>query len=169
MLSKKMQDAINDQINAEVFSAYLYLSMSAYFESENLPGFANWTFVQYQEELTHAHKFFHYINSRAGRVELKKVDAPKKTWKSILEVMEETLAHEQYVTSRIYNLVEISEKEKDFATRSMLQWYVDEQVEEEENAMKLIATLKHLGNSRSGLLALDKELTERKFSDATKE
>ncbi|MFC1659325.1 ferritin [Pseudomonadota bacterium] len=167
MLSKKMQDAINDQINAEIASGYIYLSMSAYFESQNLPGFANLKFVHYQEELTHAHKFFHYVHSRGGRVTLKKIETPTPTWKSPLEVAEHTLKHEQYVTSRINKLLELAREEKDYATESMLQWYIDEQAEEEENAMKLVDTLKMAGSDKSALLMLDKEFANVKFVDET--
>jgi len=163
MINKKVEAAINAQINAELYSAYLYLSMNAYFHSVNLPGFANWMRVQALEEFTHADKFFSYLVSRGGRVKLDAVDGPPIQWKSALALFEEVLKHEQKVTSLINNLVDLSLKEKDHATNSMLNWFVDEQVEEESNADSIIQQLKLMGDSGHGLYMLDKELATRVF------
>jgi len=169
MLNKKVEEAMNKQINAEIWSAYLYLSMSAYFESQSLPGFANWMKVQWQEEISHAMKFFDYINERGGRVDLMPIVEVKTNWKDAVEIFEETLAHEQKVTSMINALVDLATTEKDHASNSMLQWYVDEQVEEEANADALLKQLKMLNNNQQGLLMLDRELQSRAFVDETKD
>ena len=169
MLNKKVEEAMNKQINAEIWSAYLYLSMSAYFESQSLSGFANWMKVQWQEEISHAMKFFDYVNERGGRINLIPIDKVKTDWKDAREIFEETLAHEQKVTRMINALVDLAISEKDHASNSMLQWYVDEQVEEEANADALLQQLKMLNNNQQGLLMLDKELQSRTFVDETKE
>ena len=169
MLNKKVEEAMNKQINAEIWSAYLYLSMSAYFESQSLPGFANWMKVQWQEEISHAMKFFDYINERGGRVDLMPIVGVKTNWKDAVEIFEETLAHEQKVTSMINALVDLAIAEKDHASNSVLQWYVDEQVEEEANADALLKQLKMLNNNQQGLLMLDRELQSRAFVDETKD
>lgn len=165
MLSKKMQKALNDQINAEIWSAYLYLSMSAYFESENLPGFANWMKVQWQEELSHASKFFDYINERGGRVLLQPIAAVDSVWKDPLEVIETTLKHEQHVSSLINELVNIAMDERDHATNNMLQWFIAEQVEEEASVEGLVQQLKLINGFGHGILMLDRELGQRTFVD----
>jgi len=167
MLSKRIEKELNDQINAEYWSAYFYLSMAAYFENRNLPGFANWMKVQYQEEISHVMKFFDYINERGGRVLLKPIDAVKTDWKDEIEIFEDTFKHEQKVTGLINNLVNISFEEKDHATHNMLQWYVSEQVEEESNADEILQQLKMLKGSNHGLLMLDRELMQRTFVDET--
>jgi ferritin len=169
MLNKKVEEAMNKQINAELWSAYLYLSMSAYFESQNLSGFANWMKVQWQEEISHAMKFFDYINERGGRVNLMPIAEVKTEWKDAVEIFEETLAHEQKVTSMINSLVDLVIIEKDHATNSMLQWYVKEQVEEEANADNILQQLKMVHDNQQGLLMLDRELQSRVFVDETKE
>ena len=158
MTSKKMEKMINEQINHEMYSAYLYLSMSAYFESKNLPGFANWMYVQYQEETFHAMKFFKYVLDRGGRIELATINAPEKEWASPLAVYETTYKHELKVTSLINGLVDLAITEKDHATNALLQWFVTEQVEEESNDTKIIERLKRIGNSEDGLYMLDAEL-----------
>ena len=167
MLSKIIEKELNDQINAEYWSAYFYLSMAAYFENQNLPGFANWMKVQYHEEISHVMKFFDYINERGGRVLLKPVDAVKTEWKDEIEVFEDTFKHEQKVTGLINNLVNISFEEKDHATHNMLQWFVSEQVEEESSADEILQQLKMLEGNKHGLLMLDRELKQRTFIDAT--
>jgi len=167
MLSKRIEKELNDQINAEYWSSYFYLSMAAYFENRNLPGFANWMKVQYQEEISHVMKFFDYINERGGRVLLKPIDAVKTDWKDEIEIFEDTFEHEQKVTGLINNLVNISFEEKDHATHNMLQWYVSEQVEEESNADEILQQLKMLKGSNHGLLMLDRELMQRTFVDET--
>lgn len=169
MLNKKVETALNEQVNAEIWSAYLYLSMSAYFEDQNLSGFANWMRVQWQEEISHALKIFDYINERGGRVMLKPIDAVKTDWSSPVEAFEETLEHERHVTRLIHNLVDIAIEEKDHATNNMLQWFVAEQVEEEDNAETLLEQLKMIGGKGHGMLMLDRELKSRTFVDETQE
>ncbi len=164
MISKKIEDAINEQINAEMWSANLYLSMSAYFNSEGLAGFGNWMKTQYKEESEHALKFFEYVNSRGGNIKLKAIDAVQTTWKSPLDVFEETLKHECKVTSLINNLMEIAISEKDHATQSMLKWFIDEQVEEEETVQEIIDHLRMIKDNGYGLFMLDKELGTRTFT-----
>jgi ferritin len=169
MLSQKMEDALNEQINAEMYSAYLYLAMSAYFEDQNLPGFANWMNVQAQEEMTHAMKFYRYINERGGRVHLKTIEGPPTEWKSAEIIAEEVYAHEQKVTGMIHDLVNLAREEKDHGTDNMLQWFVSEQVEEEANADELLQQLKMVGGKGQGLLMLDRELSKRQFVDDTQQ
>jgi len=169
MLTTKMEKALNEQINAEMYSAYLYLSMSAYFEDQNLPGFANWMRIQFQEEWAHAMKFFHYIIERGGRVELEAIEKPRKEWNDSVNVMEETLNHEKHVTSLINNLMSLAHDEKDYASISMLQWFVDEQVEEEATASALLEKLKMIEGKGAGMFMMDKELSARVFVDPNQE
>ena len=164
MISQKMQSAINDQIAAEFYSAYIYLAMSAYLESIDLPGCANWMRIQYKEECFHAEKFFDYVIERDGRSEVRKMDVPPKDYASVLEVFEKAYAHEQKVTSLINNLVDIARSEKDHASEVFLQWYVNEQVEEESSVKKIIQQLKMVGDSRGGLFMIDRELGQRTFT-----
>jgi ferritin len=161
MLSKKMLEALNKQINAEYASSYLYLSMAAYFETATLKGFAKWMRLQAKEEEEHALKFFDYINDRGGRVTLLPIPAPPKDFPSVLAVMEATLKHEQKVTSLIHALVDQAIEEKDHATHIFLHWFVEEQVEEEANASEIVEKLKMINQSSGGLLMLDKELGKR--------
>lgn len=167
MLSKRIEKELNDQINAEFWSAYFYLSMAAYFENNNLPGFANWMKVQYHEEILHVMKFFNYVNDRGGRVLLKPIDAVKTEWKDEIEVFEDILKHEQKVTGLINNLVNIALGEKDHATHNILQWYVSEQVEEESNVDEILQQLKMMEGNKHGLLMLDRELKQRTLIDTT--
>ncbi len=167
MLKEKMLNALNEQINAEQYSALLYLSMSAYFNDKGLPGFANWMYVQYQEELTHANKFFNFVNERSGKVALKAIKQMPTEWNGIIEVFEATLEHEQHVTSLINNLVDIALEEKDHATQSFLQWFVDEQVEEEANVTEMLDTLRLIDGQGNGIFMLDREMRQRTFVDAT--
>ena len=167
MISKKLETEINNQINAETWSAYLYLSMAAWFEDKNLIGFANWMRVQYHEEISHALKLFDYINERGGRVILQPIKAVKTDWKDEIEIFKETYEHEKKVTSMINNLVNIAIEEKDHASNNMLQWFVAEQVEEESNADELLQQLKFLKGNPHGLLMLDRELKQRVFIDET--
>ena len=164
MLSQKLEQELNNQINAEFWSAYLYLSMSAYFETQNFPGFASWMKAQYEEEISHMMKFFKYINERGGKVILTPIAAVKTEWKNEIEVFEETLAHERKVTSLINNLVDIAIEERDHATNNMLQWYVAEQVEEESTADEILQQLIMLEGNKHGLLMLDRELKQRTFN-----
>ncbi|MDR0661464.1 MAG: ferritin [Prevotellaceae bacterium] len=169
MLTKKMESALNTQINEEFWAAYLYLSMSAYFTSEGFPGFAGWMHVQAQEEVTHAMKIYNYVLERGGKVALEPLKAVATSWKSPLDVFQASLEHEQKVTAMIDKLVEIAIEEKDHATRSMLQWFIDEQVEEESSAKTIIDSLKLIGDNGYGLYSIDKDLASRTFVDETKE
>lgn len=164
MIKKNIQKALNKQINAELYSAYLYLSMSAYFQSINLAGFANWMRVQALEEMTHADKFYNFIVERGGRVELEAIEAPPKEWASPLAVFENAYKHEQKVTSMINDLVDLAIKEKDHASNIFLQWFVTEQVEEEASADEVVQKLKLAGDKGSGLFMLDGELSKRVFT-----
>ncbi len=163
MLSEKVQTALNGQLNAELYSSYLYLSMSSYFKADNLDGFANWLFIQTQEEMTHAMKFYDFINQRGGRVALPVIDAPPNDWNSAQDVFENVLAHEQKVTGLIHELVEVALSEHDHATNIFLQWFVTEQIEEEENASNLVQQFKFLGGAKEGIFMLDRELAQRTF------
>ncbi len=163
MLSEKMNKAFNEQINAELYSEYLYLSMKAYFADKNLQGFVNWMDVQVQEEHAHAMGMFDYVIERGGRVELGQIDKPRHDWESPLEVFEHVLEHEEYVTSRINALMDVAEEVKDRAALSFLDWYLKEQVEEESNVGGVLATLKLIGNDTQALFMLDKELAARTF------
>jgi ferritin len=169
MLSKKMEEALNQQINAEMYSAYLYLAMSAYFEDQNLSGFANWMYVQAQEEMTHAMKIYRYIYDRGGKVQLQSIDGPPTSWDDATKVAEQVYEHEQKVTGMIHDLVNLAREEKDHGTDNMLQWFVSEQVEEEANADELLQQLKMVGGKGQGLLMLDRELSQRQFVDETQE
>ena len=167
MLNEKIQKALNEQINAEFYSAFLYLSMSNYFENLNLPGFANWTYVQYLEETTHALKILKFINERGGTVKLDTIKQPPLEWSSPVDVFENIYKHEQLVTSMIHNLVELCMQEKDYATNSMLNWFVDEQVEEEASAGLILEQLKRVSDSKNGMYIMDRELSSRSFNDET--
>jgi len=160
-LSKKMQDALNEQIKEELFSSYLYLSMAAYSESINLPGFAHWMQAQSGEELEHAMKFFGYVHDRGGRVLLQALDQPAAEFGGPTDLFEKTLAHEQYITGRIHQLYALAVEENDYASLSMLQWFVDEQVEEEKNASEILEVLKMIGDKGQGLIMLDRQLASR--------
>lgn len=162
MLSKTMEEALNRQINRELYSSYLYLGMAAYFESVNLRGFASWMHVQANEERSHARKFYDYVYARQGRVVLAAIEAPKEKWPSTGKVFDEVYAHEQKVTGMINNLVDLAVKEKDHATFEMLQWFVKEQVEEEANAVQIVDRIKVLGDVPGHLFCLDHELSKRK-------
>jgi ferritin len=162
MLSKSLQDAINNQINLELYSAYIYLSMSAHFEGENLGGFANWMRVQYQEETGHAMKFFKHVYDRGGKVLLKAIAQPAAKFKTPLDVFHIVLEHEQKVTASINKLYEFAVKEKDYASQTFLQWYINEQVEEEKNATDIINMLDMIGTTPISLMMADKQLGERK-------
>jgi ferritin len=161
MLSKKLQDAMNEQIKNELYSAYLYLSMSAYCEAANLPGFGHWMRMQAQEEEAHAMKFYDFIHERGGRVVLQAIDQPPVEFPSPLAVFEQTLEHEQKVTGMIHDLYTLAVEEKDYASQAFLQWFVMEQVEEEDSASQILETLKMIGDKGHALLMLDRELGKR--------
>ncbi len=161
-MNKKLEKALNDQMNFEIYSAHIYLGMAGYVASiGGLSGFENWLFVQYEEEVFHAKKFFHYINERGGRVEIKGFEDPANEYESLLDVFNHALEHEQLVTSRINDLFDLSIDECDHATRSFLQWFLDEQVEEENTVRDLIDKIKLVKDS--GLYLLDQELATRTF------
>ncbi len=168
MLSKKMADAINKQINKEFYSGYLYLSMAAYFEEKNLPGFANWMYIQAQEESAHAMKFFKYMYDQLGSVKLLAIEKPETDWKSPLAVFQEVCKHEKLVTDSINNLMKIAIEEKDQATQSFLKWFIDEQVEEELNCNTIVDQIKMVGEDKVGLFMMDKELATRVFTPPAK-
>ena len=161
MINKPMQDAMNDQINKELYSSYLYLSMAAYLEDRNLPGFAHWMRVQEAEERGHAMKLYDFMVERGGRVMLKSIDAPKAEWNSTLELAEEVAAHEAKITASINALYELALKEKDYPTQIMLQWFITEQVEEEKNAAEIVANLKLIEDRGTAVLMLDHRLAKR--------
>lgn len=161
MLKETIQKMLNQQLNAELYSSYEYLAMSAYFESENLSGFSNWMGIQSREEYGHAMKFYNYLLEARGTINFSQIDAPKVGWKSVEGVFQDTFKHEQKVTESIYKLVDQAITEKDHATNIFLQWFVTEQVEEESNAMKILDRIKLIGDNKSGLLLLDHELGRR--------
>jgi len=153
-----MEAALNGQINKELFSAYLYMAMSSHANNAGLKGFANWFMVQYHEEMLHAMKLYEYVQARGGKAVLKALECPQSSWKSPLDMFQATLKHEQFITKSINGLMDLAIKEKDHASQAFLQWYVTEQVEEEENDNDIIAELNLVGKSTEGLMMLDKEL-----------
>lgn len=161
MLSAKMEKAMNQQVNAEFYSAYLYLAVSALFEDLNLKGFAHWMRVQFQEEQIHAEKFFDFICAREGQVKLQQIDTPKLQAKSPLAAFEMALAHERKITGLIGDLLDLAGKERDHASANFLQWFVGEQVEEEANVIAIVQQLKMIGSEKQGLFLLDRELGAR--------
>jgi ferritin len=164
MLEKEVERGINEQINAELYSAYLYYSMAAYFEALSLKGFSHWMRVQALEEMTHVQKFFGYLNDRAGRVELLPIEAPPLEWESPLKVFEEVYAHEVKVTSLINKLMDLAVSKSDHASCSFLQWFVTEQVEEEATADEVLQKLKLVDKTEGGLFLLDQEMDRRTFA-----
>lgn len=166
MLNKKIETALNAQINAEMWSAYLYLSMAAFCHANGNPGMGNWFEIQFQEEQDHAKILFNYIIQRGGRVELEAIDEVPTDWDSPLSVFEAALAHEQKVTDLINGLFALTSTENDYATQSMLKWFIDEQVEEEENAQNIIDSLRMIKDNGYGLYMLDKELGARVYTQA---
>jgi ferritin len=161
MINKKLIPALNEQINKEFYSSYLYLAMSAYFGELNLTGFAEWMRIQAKEELEHGMKIFDYLAECGEKIEFKAIDKVALTWKSPIDAVKAALAHEQKVTKSIHNLVELAIKEKDYATNSFLQWFVNEQVEEEANAMEILGQLQLTKDCSCALLLLDKKLGKR--------
>jgi len=160
-LEEKMVNALNEQINKEIFSAYLYYSMAAYFDSMNLEGFSKWMKVQAKEELTHAQKLYKYIFDKDGVVELGAVEKPKNGWKSPLEVFKDAYEHELSVTQSIDKLVDLAKELKDNATLSFLQWFVNEQIEEEANTKKIVDTLEMIGENKTALFMFNAQLGSR--------
>ncbi len=164
MLSKKLHDALNAQINAELWSAYLYLSMSLDAENKGLKGVANWFYIQFREEQDHARIFMNYLLSRDADVKLQPIAEVRTSWASPLEMFKDTLAHEKKVTAMIENLAHIAAEDKDFASSNKLVWFIDEQIEEEENARDMIQSFEAVEGNKFGLYMLDKELTARTYS-----
>ena len=167
MLSTKLHAAINDQINAELWSAYLYLSMSLDAEAKGLKGVANWFYVQWLEEQDHARILMNYLNSRDAKVSLKPIEAVQTEWGSVLEMFQKTLEHEKVVTSLINNLAAIAAEDRDFASSNMLVWFIDEQVEEEESAREMIFAVESVEGNKYGMYQLDKELATRVYTQAS--
>lgn len=163
MLSKKMESALNEQLNAELASSYIYLSLAAYFESENLEGFASWMQAQAQEEVSHAMKIYGYIHSRGGRVLLAAIDAPQTNWESPNSGFQAALDHEKKITKRIDNLVELANSESDHASHQFLMWFVAEQVEEEESVGRVVDKLEMIDDAPGGIFMIDRELARRAF------
>ncbi|MEJ5301110.1 MAG: ferritin [Thermodesulforhabdaceae bacterium] len=163
MLSEKMTKALNDQVKWELYSSYLYLSMATYLKSKGLEGFARWMEVQALEELSHAMKFYSYINERGAKVDLQPIDGPPTEWQSVTAVFEHVAEHERHVTERIHRLVDQAIEEKDHATNNFLQWFVAEQVEEEASAADVLNKVRFVEGSH-GLFMLDRELAQRTFT-----
>ena len=164
MLSKTIEDAINAQINAELWSAYLYLSMATNFDAQGHSGIANWFKIQFKEEQAHAEIFMNYLNSRGARVVLQPIDAVEIEWATPLDAFKATLGHEQKVTALINDIYALAESEKDYATREMLNWFISEQVEEEESAQELIDKFTLIGDNGMGIYMLDQELAARTYT-----
>lgn len=167
MISQTLQDAINEQINKELYSEYLYLSMAAYLDAMGLPGMANFMKVQGQEERFHAMKFYNFINERGGRVVLKAIEQPDVEFENVLDVFEKSLEHEQFVTKSINELMDLAIKENDHASKSLLNWFVDEQVEEEDSFDNLVNQLRLINGQGHGLLMMDREMGQRIFTPPT--
>ncbi|MDP8244334.1 MAG: ferritin [Candidatus Hinthialibacter antarcticus] len=167
MTSKKMFDALNNQINEEMYSSYIYLSMASYFESVNLPGFANWMEAQFQEELAHVMRFYKYVNDRDGRVVLGAIKEPQAKWKSPLDAFKSAYEHEKYITSCIGKLVDLAMKESDHPTNNFLQWFVNEQIEEEATSKGIVDQLEFVESDKVGLYHLDRELASRQATSIT--
>ena len=164
MMNEKLEKAFNDQINKELYSEYLYMSMYAYFDRQNLQGFKNWMNVQMQEEHAHAMGMFNYLHERGGKVKLQQIEQPETDWNSPVELFEHVLKHEQYVTSLINSLMDVADEVKDRAAVSFLDWYLKEQVEEEANVSKVLKTLKMVCEDKNSLYMFDKELAARVFN-----
>ncbi len=163
MLSKTLEEALNEQVNSEYYSSFLYLSMSSYFETMNLLGMAKWMRMQYEEEIMHAIKIFDMIVDMEGTVKLKPVDGPPTEFKSALDVFEKSLAHERKVTGMINDIYSLARKENDYAVQSALQWFIDEQVEEEKSALEIVRQLEMIGDETTPLLMLDSKLGSREL------
>jgi ferritin len=167
MMSQKLQDAMNKQVNAELYSAYLYLSMAAWLDGKNFKGASNWMNIQAQEELGHAMKFVHFLQERGAKVVYSQIAAPQTDWETLVHVFEDTCKHEALVTSYINDLVDLALSDKDHASSNFLQWFVDEQVEEEATAQEILEKVKMVGESGAALFMIDKELSQRTAPPAT--
>jgi len=167
MLKEKVLKAINQQINNEYYSAFLYLSMSAWFQGKGFQGLANWMFIQYQEELSHGNKFFRYVNERGSQVVLKPIAQVETDFQSVLSVFERALEHEQFVTDSIHKIMDVAIEEKDYATQSFLKWFIDEQVEEEAHAGEIVDKLRMINGHINGIFMLDHQMGKRVFVSPT--
>lgn len=165
MINDKVNAALNEQVNAELFSSYLYLGMSAWFSEKSLNGFANWMLVQAQEEMSHAMKIYDFILERGGTIELKAIDKPESNWGSPLKVIEEVANHEAKVTGLIHDLVDLALEQRDHATNIFLQWFVTEQVEEEASAGEVLDRVTMIGDDSAGMFAMDMEMAKRQFTE----
>ena len=163
MINEKIQQAFNEQINHEIGSAYIYLSMAAYFYSQNLEGMANWMKVQAKEEMVHAMKFFTHIIDRDGKVVLGALEKPKTSWATPVDAWKDAYKHEQFITGKIHSLVKLAAGESDYASTPLLNWFEDEQIEEEQQTIRVVQLLEKIGTSGAGLVMLDKELGKREF------
>lgn len=163
MISENMEKILNTQINKELYSSYLYLSMSAFLKSLNLYGFANWMYIQSQEEIAHGMAILDFIIQRGGKVHLEPIDKPPTDFKSILDLFEMALSHEVYISGLIHKLADLADEENDRPAQSFLKWYIDEQVEEEASAQDIVAKLKFVNSSPGALLYMDKEMAGRTF------
>ncbi len=161
MLNAQLENALNEQMNSELYSAHLYLSMAAYFETETLPGFAHWMRIQHQEEVSHGLRIFDYINDRDGRAVINSIAQPPTEFESVQSAMEMALDHERSVTAMIEDLYRVAQEHKDYATHVLLEWFIEEQVEEEKSALDIVDQLKRIGNDGTGLLILDGRLADR--------
>ncbi len=161
MISEKMQVELNEQVNKEFYSAYMYLAMSAYCNTLGLPGFAHWMRMQYEEESMHVTKMYDYILGQGGEVHLQSIEEPAKEYGTPLEIFQQTLEHEQFITSMIHKLMDLAISERDYATQTFLQWYVTEQVEEEANVNDILAPLRMVGDDKSGLMMIDQKIGGR--------
>ncbi len=164
MISKKLEEAINDQINFEFYSSYIYLAMSAWFKDQNYNGFARWMEIQAREETFHAMKFFNFIFDRGGKVELKAIKQPHGEWKQPLDAFKHAFEHEQTVTSRISNLMDLALQERDHVAAALLQWFITEQIEEEASVRNIVDQMKMMGESKDSIFMLDRELNARQVS-----
>ena len=162
MLKEKVLKAINEQINKEYYSAFLYLSMSAWLQGKGFPGFANWMYIQYQEEMTHGNKFFKYVHDRGSQVVLKAIAQVETDFENVTSVFEKALEHEQFVTASISKIMDVAVAESDYATQSFLKWFIDEQVEEEKNVNDILAQLEYVKEDSAAILMLDRALGARK-------
>lgn len=161
MISEKMQAELNEQVNKEFYSAYMYLAMSAYCNTIGLPGFAHWMRMQFEEESLHVTKMYDYILDQGGAVHLKAIEEPAKEYGTPVDIFQATLEHEQFVTGLIHKLMDLAIQERDYATQTFLQWYVTEQVEEESNVNDILAPLRMVGDDKGGLMMIDQQLAQR--------
>ncbi len=167
MIKKEIEKALNDQITREIYSSLLYLSMAGYYQSQNLNGFANWMFVQSKEEMDHAMKMYNFLLNRGGKTKIGKIDEIQNEWSSALEAFESALKHERYITENINNLADLAIKEKDYATNNLMQFFINEQVEEESQVEDIVNRMKMMEGFKGGLMMMDAELNKRQYTSLT--